>query len=218
MAEPVLYQLPHLLDHVEPSARDKAWTEFVQANSKLIIYVARSLGGDHDDVMDRYAFVLEQLRRDDSQRLQRYGADGRGKFTTWLVVVVRRLCLDHRRHKYGRVRRDDDGEDGHRMRGRLTDLISDGGELGELVDTSAAGPEERLRALQLDDALKLSVAALEPDDRLLLRFRFEDDLPAREIARLMSCGSQFDVYRRLRHVLDTLRTALLSQGIGDPAP
>ena len=104
------------------------------------------------------------------------------------------------------------------MRGRLTDLISDGGELGELVDTSAAGPEERLRALQLDDALKLSVAALEPDDRLLLRFRFEDDLPAREIARLMSCGSQFDVYRRLRHVLDTLRTALLSQGIGDPAP
>jgi RNA polymerase sigma factor (sigma-70 family) len=219
MAERALYQLPNLLEQVEPSARDEAWTEFVQANSKLILYVARSLGGEHDDVMDRYAFVLGQLRRDDFHRLRGYGADGRGKFTTWLVVVVRRLCLDHRREKYGRLRDADEGhQDGQRMRGRLADLISDGGELTDLVDTSAAGPEEQMRAHQLDDALGLALAALKPDDRLLLRFRFEDGLPAPEIARLMSCRSQFDVYRRLRHVLATLRTALLSKGVGDPAP
>jgi RNA polymerase sigma factor (sigma-70 family) len=218
MAERVLYQ-PHLLDHPEPSARDEAWTAFVHGNSKLILYVARSLGGDHDDVMDRYAFVLSQLRRDDFHRLRAYGNDGRGKFTTWLVVVVRRLCLDHRREKYGRVRGNDgDLEDGHHMRGRLVDLISDDGALTELVDASATGPEERLRAAQLDDALKLAVAALEPDDRLLLRFRFEDDLSAAEIARLMACRSSFDVYRRLRRVLGTLRTTLLSRGVGDPTP
>jgi RNA polymerase sigma factor (sigma-70 family) len=218
MAEQVLYQ-PHLLDHPEQSARDEAWTAFVQGNTRLILYVARSLGGDHDDVMDRYAFVLGQLRRDDFHRLRAYGDDGRGKFTTWLVVVVRRLCLDHQREKYGRVRGDDeDREDGHRMRARLVDLISDDGALTELVDASAAGPEEQVRAAQLDDALKLAVATLEPDDRLLLRFRFEDDLSAAEIARLMSCRSPFDVYRRLRRVLGTLRTALLSRGVGEPAP
>lgn len=219
MTVPVPYELAHLLDHLAPSARDEAWTAFVQANSKLILYVARSLGGDHDDVMDRYAFVLEQLRRDDFHRLRAYGADGRGKFTTWLVVVVRRLCLDHRREKYGRVRGEGEGrEDGLRMRGRLVDLISDAAKLTELVDTSARGPEERLRALQLDDALKSAVATLDPNDRLLLRLRFEDELSAAQIARLMSCRSQFGVYRRLRHVLDTLRTALVRHGVGDPAP
>lgn len=218
MAERVLYQ-PHLLDHPEPAARDEAWTAFVEGHSKLILYVARSLGGDHDDVMDRYAFVLGQLRRDDFHRLRAYGDDGRGKFTTWLVVVVRRLCLDHRREKYGRMRGDDENvEDGHRMRGRLVDLISDDSALTELVDTSATGPEEHLRAAQLDDVLKSALAALEADDRLLLRFRFEDDLSAGEIARLMSCRSPFDVYRRLRRVLAALRTALLGRGVSDAAP
>jgi RNA polymerase sigma factor (sigma-70 family) len=218
MAQPVLHQLPHLLDHLEHSTRDEAWTDFVEANSKLILYVARSLGGDHDDVMDRYAFVLEQLRRDNCHRLDRYAADGRGKFTTWLVVVVRRLCMDHRRQKYGRVLQSDDAEDGQRMRTRLVDLMSERGELDELVDMSAANPEERLRVLQLSDTLKSALASLDTDDRLLLHFRFEDDLSVREIARLMSCRSQFDVYRRLRQVLQTLRTTLLNKGVADPTP
>jgi len=216
---PVPYELTHLLGHLEPTARDDAWTAFVTANSKLILYVAHSLGGDHDDVMDRYAFVLEQLRRDDFHRLRGYGADGRGKFTTWLVVVARRLCLDHRREKYGRMRGEDEGrENGHRMRGRLVDLVSDDAELLKLVDTSGAGPEEGLRVRQLDGALKSAIAALDPDDRLLLTLRFEDELSAPQIARIMSCRSQFDVYRRLRRVLDTLRTVLIRNGVGDPAP
>lgn len=219
MAAPVPYELTHLLHRREPSARDEAWTAFVQTHSKLILHVARSLGGDHDDVMDRYAWVLEQLRREDFYRLRAYAADGRGKFTTWLVVVVRRLCLDHRREKYGRARGHDEGhENRHRMRRRLVDLVSDGTELTELVDTSSGGPEERLRAVQLDDALKSAVATLEPHDRLLLRLRFEDELSAPQIARVISCRSQFDVYRRLHRVLDTLRTALVRQGVGDPTP
>jgi RNA polymerase sigma factor (sigma-70 family) len=104
------------------------------------------------------------------------------------------------------------------MRGRLVDLISDDAELMQLVDMSDGGPEDRMRALQLDVALKSAIAALEPDDRLLLRLRFEDELPVPKIARIMSCRSQFDVYRRLRRVLDTLRTVLIRNGVGDPAP
>ena len=219
MAEPVPSALAQLLGHLEPSASDEAWAAFVHANSTLIVHVARSLGGDHDDVMDRYAWVLTQLRRDDFHRLRAYAADGRSKFTTWLVVVVRRLCLDHRREKYGRVRGDDNGhEDGHRMRRRLVDLVSDGTEVTELVDTSLGGPEERLRGVQLDDALKFAVATLAPHERLLLRLRFQDELSAAQIARVLTCRSQFDVYRRLRHVLDLLRTALVRRGVADPVP
>lgn len=54
--------------------------------------------------MDRYAHVLDKLQVDDFRRLRTFVADGRGKFTTWLTVVVRRICLDHHRQRYGRVR------------------------------------------------------------------------------------------------------------------
>ena len=218
MAETVPSELTYLLDRIEPSSRDQAWAEFVNAHSKLILHVARSLGGDHDNVMDRYACVLEKLRRDDFHRLRAYGADGRGKFTTWLVVVVRRLCFDHAREKYGRLRGDGEGrENGHRMRGLLVDLVSDAADITEIVDSSNGGPEDNLRALQLDEMLKSVLAALKPNDRLLIRLRFEDELTATEIARLMS-RSQFDVYRQLRHVLRTLRTALLRNGVADATP
>lgn len=219
MAEPVPPELAHLLDHLEPFAREQAWAAFVRVNSKLILHVARSLGGDHDDVMDRYAAILDQLQRDDFHRLRRYVADGRGKFTTWLVIVARRVCLDHRREKYGRSRGDDPGrEENHRIRGRLVDLVSDGTDLGELVDASAGGPEERLRAHQLDGALKSAIASLPPDDQLLLRLRFEDELSAQQIARMTSRRSQFDVYRSLRRILESLRIKLVQLGVADAAP
>lgn len=219
MAEPVPYELAHLLDHLEPSARDQAWAAFVRTNTKLILHVARSLGGDHDDVMDRYARILDHLQRDDFHRLRAYVADGRGKFTTWLVVVARRVCLDHRREKYGRSRGEDqDRKHSHQTRGRLVDLVSDGSDLGELVDTSAGGPEERMRASQLNGALKSAVATLAPDDRRLLRLRFGQDLSASQISRMMSGRSQFEVYRRLRRVLDTLRIKLAQRGVADSAP
>src|SRR5204862_509166 len=64
--------------------------------------VARSLTTDHDAAMDGYAHVLERLREHDCRRLRGYAPDGRTKFTTWLVVVARRLCLDFHRHRYGR--------------------------------------------------------------------------------------------------------------------
>ena len=41
---------------------------------------------------------------------------------------------------------------------------------------------------------------------------------AQEIARLTGKGSQFQVYRRLQHVLDALREALRARGVEDPVP
>lgn len=219
MAEPIPSELAHLLGHAEPFARDQAWTAFVRANSKLILHVARSFGGDHDDVMDRYACVLEQLERDDFHRLRTYVADGRGRFTTWLVVVAQRVCLDQRREKYGRCRGEDAARvNGHHMRGRLVDLVSNGTDVAELIDTSGGGPEERLRAVQLDGALQSALATLAPSDRRLLRLRFDHEMSAPQIARLMSWRSQFHVYRHLRRVLDTLRAKLVQRGVSDATP
>ena len=78
------------------------WRAFVEQHSRIIMHACRSVGSDYDVVMDRYAHVLEQLQQDGFERLRAYAPDGRGKFTTWLTVVVRRLCLDHHRGRYGR--------------------------------------------------------------------------------------------------------------------
>src|SRR4051794_31379617 len=91
--------LSSLLSACDPASRGEAWALFLSSYSALIMRVARLLGGDDDAVMDRYTFVLDHLRRDDCHRLRAYAADGRGEFTTWLVLVVRRLCLDAHRQR-----------------------------------------------------------------------------------------------------------------------
>lgn len=81
----------------------EAWSAFLEMYSERILKVARSLPGDDDAAMDRYLFVLEELRGEGFRRLRAYALDRGAKFSTWLSIVVRRLCLDHHRKKYGRA-------------------------------------------------------------------------------------------------------------------
>src|SRR5512146_1029915 len=87
-------------------ARAQAWADFLTKSSDVLLRVARLMGGDDDAVMDRYAFIVDALSRDDYRRLRAYG--GKSSFETWLVVVARRLCLDEYRHRYGRAQSDSD--------------------------------------------------------------------------------------------------------------
>jgi hypothetical protein len=52
-----------LLHADDGQALDRAWSGFVEEYGRLILHVARAQGGQHDDIMDRYTYVLEQLRR-----------------------------------------------------------------------------------------------------------------------------------------------------------
>src|SRR5687768_3358217 len=102
MATKLPQSLENLLAAGDSSSAERAWGEFLQEFSKLILHVARSTPGDHDSVMDRYVFVLDALRKGDYRRLRAYSQDGRGSFSTWLVAVVRRLSVDEHRRRYGR--------------------------------------------------------------------------------------------------------------------
>jgi RNA polymerase sigma factor (sigma-70 family) len=208
-----------LLDAADSRSQDTAWAGFLASYSRLLLHTARSLGGDYDAAMDRYAYVVERLRADDCHRLRGYAADGRGKFTTWLVVVARRLCLDHHRQRYGRPRSTAAVQEAeHRSRRRLVDLVGDEVELSQLRDEAGGDPERDLCAAELRQALEVGLQALEPRDRLLLRLRYEDGLPAAEIARLMDLPTPFHVYRRLNHLLEGLRRSLAREGLVDPIP
>ena len=210
--------LQRLLDDFPAESRDEAWAEFVDAHSRLLLHVCRSVARDHDGTMDAYAFVLEELRADDYARLRGYVPDGCTQFTTWLVVIVRRLCLDHHRRRYGRPRGDEPkSREAQLARRRLANLVGADVDADELPARSGA-PDGAVRQRELASALHRSLAELEPADRLLLALRFDDGRPVREVARLLGLPTVFHVYRRQAAALAALRRALGAHGIDDPEP
>jgi RNA polymerase sigma factor (sigma-70 family) len=170
--------------------------------------------------MDRYAYMLGELRSDDFRRLRRYVADGTSEFSTWLVVVAQRMCLDHHRKRYGRPRGACDmvREEEWIARRRLVDLLSAQIDVSELSGLAPAGPEEDMRISELYGALDAALRCLDPRDRLLVKLRFEDDLSVPEIVRTLRLPTRFHVYRRLAQVLTSLRAALEQKGVHDAVP
>jgi RNA polymerase sigma factor (sigma-70 family) len=211
--------LSSLLAARDQRARDDAWAAFLATYSALIVRVARLFGGDEDAVRDRYAFALAQLCSDDHRRLRGYLADGRGEFTTWLVLVVRRLCLDEYRRRYGRRQSSDSAAvDRYVERRRLADLLGADPALAEIAAPDGNEPDAGVRAIELASALDAAIDRLDASDRLLLRLRFEDGLSVPNIARILRSPSVGHAYRRLEHVLTALRTTLRASGVEDSVP
>lgn len=211
--------LSSLLAARDAQSRDDAWAVFLRSYTSLIMRVTSLFGGDDDAKMDRYAYALDRLRRDDCQRLRGYAADGRGEFTTWLVLVVRRLCLDEHRHRYGRRQSDGaDVTDRYAERRRLADLLGAEPELANLGAPEGDEADAGIRAIELSAALDGAMARLEVSDRLLLRLRFEDEFSVPSIARIIRAPSVGHVYRRLERVLAMLRNTLLTSGVEDSVP
>lgn len=200
-------KLRNLLEAADDNTREQAWTEFLGAYSRLILFVARRTPGDYDVIMDRYAFVVERLREQSYRRLRTYAADGRGKFTTWLMVVARRLCVDYNRLKHGRSPEHEARDPAPHS--RLLELVL-APETMERFPDRRASAEEELDRKQILEQLDAAVATLGPSDQLLLALRYRDDRSAREIASLMKLPTPFHVYRLLSRVHDALRRAMTS--------
>ncbi len=198
--------------------RDDAWEEFIRGHSDVVLHACRFLTRDRDLAMDAYTFVLEALRADGCRRLRAYVPDGRTKFTTWLVVVSRRLGLDYLRQRYGRSRSDDVArreEQGARR--RLEDLVADEIDPDQLSAASHS-PDAALQHAELVGALRLALDQLDSADRLLLVLRFVDERSVREIARALGLPTVFHVYRRLGSALAALRASLARRGVDGPEP
>jgi RNA polymerase sigma factor (sigma-70 family) len=204
---------------------DEAWAAFLAAYSPLLLRIAAAFAPGYDGALDRYAYMLDELRRNDCRRLRAYAADGRGRFSTWLTVVARRLCLDHFRHQFGRARGPERvrsrTSSSRAVRRRLSDLSSPVEDLALLPDLTLRDPGEVVDEHDRRAALRRALNELRPSDQLLLRLRFEEDLTAREIAPLLGLASQFHVYRRIETVCGMVRTRLTRRagrtGTGAPA-
>jgi RNA polymerase sigma factor (sigma-70 family) len=181
-----------------------------------LIRVARHLGGDHDAVMDRYAWMLDGLRHNNYRRLRPWASDGRGKFTTWLIVVARRLCHDHHRHRYGRPQGQAPDAEARATRRNLVDLVGPELDHDSLGPSDQEGADGALIHRERAERLRGALDRLDPGDRVILRYRFEDNLPVPRIARLLGIESPFVLYRRIDRILATLRRELAAAGIEDP--
>jgi RNA polymerase sigma factor (sigma-70 family) len=210
MTNPRPLELAELLAARDEPARDAAWARLIDTHSRLLLRLAHSLGGDHDVVMDRYLFVIEKLRDDDYRRLRAFTPGGRARFTTWLLVVGRNLCLDHHRARYGRDR-GTLPEDRSRRRS-LADLSSCI-DVSRIADVARAEPEPDPGEGGCHRALADALGTLAAADRLLLTCWFDDGLPAGEIAALLGYPTAFHVYRRIRTLCRTLRRELVAHGI-----
>lgn len=222
IADALPAELAHLYDTIEPRRQELAWESFIASYSELVLRVARHLGGSQDAIMDRYAYVLGELRRDDFHRLRAYRPREAGRFDFWLTTVVRRLCLDHYRHQYGRAGLAKSAGGGssekRQKRRRLADLLAADVQVSDLPASIDTGPEAALALAERGRALEAALARINPDDRLLLKLEYEEELGAREIAGIMHLPTVFHVYRRRNAILLGLRRALLAAGVREVEP
>ncbi|HEX6574870.1 MAG TPA: sigma-70 family RNA polymerase sigma factor [Gemmatimonadaceae bacterium] len=220
MAESLPAELAALLSADRQSA-DEAWRSFLASYSPLILHAARTTSKEYDDAMDSYAYVVERFRENDFRRLRTYTADPRSKFTTWLVFVARRICIDRKRQQYGRTPSKGTvtvPDDERAARRRLVDLTAAQVDLSTIEDSIGTNAENDLRARELKHMLDASIAELEPRDQLLLTLRFVDGLSAKEIAPIQSWPSAVHVYRRIDLLMSKLRKSLERRGVDDPVP
>jgi RNA polymerase sigma factor (sigma-70 family) len=202
-----------------PDDQDQIWSEFVASYSRLLLHTCRTLARDRDAAMESYAHLLAALHEDDCRRLRAYTPRAGTRFTTWLVVVARRLLVDHHRHLLGRLQNFDEVHRAeHATRRRLHELVASELDPDRLTTPTESSPDAALRRAELNDALRRALGELDPADRLMLALRFEDERPVREIAAALRLPTVFHVYRRLKAVLATLRQSLARCGVDEPEP
>lgn len=214
-------ELRAILERGDARTREAAWDDFVARHSRLFLHMARLVMPDRDGTMDAYAFLLEELRRDDFRVLRAYTPDNRSRFSTWLAVIARRTSVDFYRRRYGRLRGEGKARHVQAARAaRRTLAVLPGWDNPpfDIPDPSTDSPESHVRAAELRNALDAERASLSPADRLLLQLRFDEDLSASAIASILGLPSPFHVYRRLKTVCDELRRRLAGRGIEESAP
>jgi RNA polymerase sigma factor (sigma-70 family) len=98
------------------------------------------------------------------------------------------------------------------------DLVSVQIDPSLLAASSQSSPDSALASAERSYALAHALEQLPASDRLLLRLRFAEELPVREIAKLMRLPTVFHVYRRLNAAFIALRRSLQEQGVLDAQP
>lgn len=183
-----------LIDRViarEPGADD----EFVDRYRDLIVGVSISrFGVDRAAADEILQAAILRLWESDFRALRAWR--GRGRFSSYLTVIVANLCLRER------------GLEARRRQRRAEDPAY----AARAVDPD---PSPLARAIQGQDRalLERALTELAPRDRLVIRLRFDDERSPAAIARVLNVKrgaarkAVHDALRRLRAAIDRQQAA-----------
>jgi RNA polymerase sigma factor (sigma-70 family) len=82
----------------------------------------------------------------------------------------------------------------------------------DTVEAPARAGERQLEKDRIHAALQGALEELTPQDRLIVRLRFQEGMPPRQITRALGLETK-PLYRRIEHILERLRGALKHEGI-----
>jgi DNA-directed RNA polymerase specialized sigma subunit len=97
-------RIKEILQQLESQENHEAWTEFLREYGPLVLQIVRNFERDPDETADCFQVICEGLIANRFRRLRKFRLDGSASFSTWLRAVVRNLCLDWQRRKFGRTR------------------------------------------------------------------------------------------------------------------
>jgi RNA polymerase sigma factor (sigma-70 family) len=91
-----------ILDGLHSKDAQSSWQSFLITYSDSIYAVITKFARDSDLAGDCFLFVCEKLADKEYRRLRAFRPNGKARFSTWLRAVVRNLCLDWHRARFGR--------------------------------------------------------------------------------------------------------------------
>ncbi len=169
----------------------KSLEELMEKYQKLVINTAYRLIGDRTEAEDIAQEVfLRVYNRSRSYKPQ-------AKFSTWLLKITKNLCLNRLR-----------GKRRHPVVS-LDSLVEteEGKVLRDIPAPAQARPDVLLERKELQKLIKESIDSLPPKQRMVVVLAKYDNLPYREIARVMGC-SVTAVKLRLHRAKVTLKARL----------
>lgn len=95
-------QIGVCLNRLRSDEAETAWRWFLSSYSQLLYGIIRVFAKDADEAGECFLFVCEKLADKNYRRLQSFEPNGSARFSTWLRAVVRNLCMDWMRSRFGR--------------------------------------------------------------------------------------------------------------------
>ena len=186
---------------------DHAWTDLVTSFGQVVKSTARNFCSNTEDVDDLANSIwaeLHGLKADadgnPTGKIAYYS--GRGSLAGWLRAVVHQLAIDQHRKLSRFVQIEEDRE--------FENLAADAAENSNAAHfmASAESPEDAFSGKEamadLSEALTETIAALETEDRLIIKLYYFDSLRLKEIGQMLGFH-EATASRRLVKIQSDLR-------------
>ena len=174
-----------------------AWDSFVERYTNLIYHTINKILRLHnsdllyDDIEDIHNSIFLLLMENNYRKLRQYKGIDNCSVSSWIMVITTNFTINHitRRKTFVSL----DSQDPEKGQSALEALPDD-----------SALPSERLTDKEQANLLQELMSELKPNDKLFLKYYYEDELPPEEIASIMHLTVSA-VYSKKSRIIDKLR-------------